>query len=87
MHEEGERRAGAHGEVTSGVDLVGLDLLDQVLDDLHVQVTEVLLLGLTRLVERQVEEVNVLLLDTAITRGIARLRLANHTLDLQRQWR
>ena len=75
-------RAVRVGEVAGGVDLVGLDALQQIHGDADVLFSERLLLHPAGLVERQVHEVDVLRLHAAVAGAGAGLGPADQRLDL-----
>ena len=76
-------RAMRIGQVGSHVYLMRLDLLQQLLNDVHIALRHGQLLNLATLVERQVEEMNMILLNTIISTGIARLTTTDESLDGQ----
>ncbi len=75
-------RAVRIGQVAGGVDLVRLDLLQQLGDDADVLLAERLLADLAGLVERHVQEVQVLDRHAAIAGGGPRFAAADQRLDL-----
>ncbi len=75
-------RAVRVGQVAGGVDLVRLDLLQQVHDDLDVLLAERLLAHAAGLVERHVQEVQLLIRNAAVAAGGAGFAAADQALDL-----
>ena len=71
------------GQVGCHIYLMGLYLLQQLLNDTHIALRHRQFFNLSTLIERQVEKVDMVFLNTIISTGIARLSPTDKSLDSQ----